>query len=111
MIKRSGDFMEGKLSLKLIKVNYHLTKFGGHRHCGGEDLMILVLSRDLARPRDQRFKRLYRQKPIKVSYHPAKFGGHKHCGIGDIMILVCHVILQDHSIKGSCDFMGRCPSE
>ena len=22
------------------------------------------------------------------------------------MVLVCHVILQDHIIKGSCDFMG-----
>ena len=26
-----------------VQVNYHLTKFGGHRHCGGEDIMILIL--------------------------------------------------------------------
>ena len=26
------------------------------------------------------------------------------------MVLVCHVILQDHVIKGSCDFTGRSPS-
>ena len=26
------------------------------------------------------------------------------------MVLVCHVILQDHVIKGSCDFMGYIPS-
>ena len=25
----------------------------------------------------------------------------------DIIILVCHVILQDHAIIWSCDFMGR----
>ena len=25
------------------------------------------------------------------------------------MILVCHVILQDHVIKGSYDFIGRSP--
>ena len=26
------------------------------------------------------------------------------------MVLVCHVISQDHVIKGLCDFMGRAPS-
>ena len=26
------------------------------------------------------------------------------------MILVCHVILQDHVIERSCDFMDRSPS-
>ena len=41
---------------------------------------------------------------MKVRYHPAKFGGQGHCGRGNIMILVCHVILQDDAIKGSCDF-------
>ena len=52
----------------------------------------------------------YTQKPINVSYHHAKFDGHMHCGIGDIMILACYVILKDHVIKGSCDFMSRNPS-
>ena len=36
-----------------------------------------------------------------------KFGGHRHCGSENIMISVCSVILQDHVIKESCDFMGR----
>ena len=31
-------------------------------------------------------------------------------GSGDVMVLVCHVILQDHVIKGSRDFTGRRPS-
>ena len=31
------------------------------------------------------------------------------CAIGDIMVLVCHVILQNHGIKDSCDFIGRSP--
>ena len=26
------------------------------------------------------------------------------------MVLVCHVISQDHMVKGSCDFMGGSPS-
>ena len=47
----------------------------------------------------------YELEPIKVSYHPVKLGGHRHFGSEDIMISVCHVILQDHVIKGSCDFM------
>ena len=47
---------------------------------------------------------------MKVSYHSAKFGGHMHCGSGNIMVLVGHVILQDHVIKGSSDFIGTSPS-
>ena len=34
---------------------------------------------------------------------------HRYCGSGDIMVLVCHMILQDHVIKGSRHFMGRSP--
>ena len=45
------------------------------------------------------------------SQHLAKFGGHRHCRGVDIMILVCYVTLQDHVIKGSCDFMARNPSK
>ena len=41
-----------------------------------------------------------------VCQHPAKFGGYRHCCSGDIIILVCHVISQDHLIKGLCDFIG-----
>ena len=33
-----------------------------------------------------------------------KRGGHRHCASGN-MFLFCHMILQDHLIKGSCDFM------
>ena len=53
---------------------------------------------------------LYGQEPIKASYHPAKFSGYSYSGKGVIMVLVCHVILQDHVIKGSCNFMGGNPS-
>ena len=28
-----------------------------------------------------------------------------------MLVLVCHVILQDHVIKQSCDFLGRSPSK
>ena len=33
------------------------------------------------------------------------FGVHKQSGRRDIMIFVCDVTLQDHVIKGSCDFI------
>ena len=45
-----------------------------------------------------------------MSHHSNKFGGHRHCGIGDITILVCHVISQDHVIKGLCPFIDSSPS-
>ena len=45
-----------------------------------------------------------------MGYHPAKFGGHSHVGSEVIMNLVCHVILQDHEIKVSCDVMSGSPS-
>ena len=35
-----------------------------------------------------------------------KFGSYRHCGSRDIMTVVCHVILQDQLIQGSCHFMG-----
>ena len=41
-------------------------------------------------------------------YHLAMFGCHRHSRSGD-MYLVCHVILKDHMIKGSWDFMGGSP--
>ena len=38
---------------------------------------------------------------MKLSNHPAKFGRHRGFDTKDIEILVCHVILQDHVMKGS----------
>ena len=45
-----------------------------------------------------------------IYHHYAKFGGHRYCSSRDIMILVCHVIKQDHIIKGSGDYYIRSPS-
>ena len=46
----------------------------------------------------------YGYEAIKVSYYFAMVGGHRHSGGRDTMSLVCHVIWQDHLIKGSCGF-------
>ena len=42
-----------------------------------------------------------------MSHDPTSFGGLKHYVQGDIMVLVCQVVLLDHVIKGSCDFVSR----
>ena len=44
-----------------------------------------------------------------MSYHPARFGGHSHFVSAVKMNSVCHVILQNHAIKVSCDFVGGSP--
>ena len=44
---------------------------------------------------------------MKVSYHRAKFSGHRHSGRGNIMVFICHVTLQDHTIKALHDFLVR----
>ena len=69
-----------------------------------------ILPHNLARPCYQRAMRLYWLKPIRKSYHPGRFGGNKHCGSGYKMILVCNMILQDHLIRGLCEYTGRSPS-
>ena len=46
------------------KVSHHPIKFGGHRLCGIGDNGF-SLSRDFARPRDQRVRCLYKYEPIK----------------------------------------------
>ena len=52
----------------------------------------------------------YGWKLLMVTHQFAKLGGYRNCGTGDIMTLGCHMISQDHVMKGSCDFMGRSPS-
>ena len=44
-----------------------------------------------------------------VSPTPAKCGGHRHRGNRDIMFSVCHMISQDHAIKGSSNNTSRIP--
>ena len=81
-----------------------------------------------------RLKRLC-SEPSAQTHHPAEFNGHRSCKSREIvtwpyfglviknrvnlkvdrrywsgdMFLVCHVISQDHLIKGSCDVRVRAP--
>ena len=84
--------------LEPIKISHHLFSFGGHGYYG------LILSRD------QSVIWLYDLEPLKLSHHSFRFGGHGHYGSGDIIVLVCHVILQVHVIKVSCNYKGKSSS-
>lgn len=54
--------------------------------------MCLSLSRDIAKPHNQRFMWVYGWKIlILITHHHAKCGGQCHCSGGGILILVCHV--------------------
>ena len=46
----------------------------------------------------------------KLSCYLVKFGDHRPSGSRDITGLVFHVTLQDHVIRGPCDFMDRSSS-
>ena len=37
----------------------------------------------------------------------AKYDGYRYCVSGEIKISVFNVILDNHAIKGLCDFMGK----
>ena len=45
-----------------------------------------------------------------VIHQPTTSGGPGHCGSRTIMVLACHLILQNHVIKASHNFMSRSPS-
>ena len=56
--------------------------------------------------RDHMFKGL--RNLMSWSHHLAKFSGHRPVvDFRYVTTLVCHVILQDHVIVQSYDFMGR----
>ena len=48
---------------------------------------------------------LWKETPHCIS--PPCQNNHRHCANGYKIILVFHVILYDHVIKWSCDFMGK----
>ena len=46
-------------------------------------------------------------KKVLVSHLHARYVGHRDYGSADILTLVCHGILPDHMIKGSCNFIAQ----
>ena len=89
--------------------SYHTVDFGGHRQPGSRDKRGFF-SHDLVISNGQSVIWLYGYEPLKVHHHLPKSGGHRHYGTEDIIALVCYLILQEHVIKGSCDYMVTSPS-
>ena len=48
-----------------------------------------------------------RRSSYIVTHHLAKFNSHRSCGSRGMTYLMCHMTLQDHVIKGYCNFMDR----
>ena len=57
------------------------------------------MSHDRARLLDQKVIWRYGLEPIMVILYSAKFDGHGYCSSGNMVF--CHVIKEDHVIKGS----------
>ena len=68
------------------------------------------MTRDFKKPRNSGINSAYEWELFMVYHHFAKFGDHKYCSSRDIFFLVCHVIKQDHIIKGSDKYNNRRPS-
>ena len=81
----SGNLLNGRSLLC-----YHLAKFGAHNYCNSRDMFLVTIT--IGKPQGK--------------LPPCRVLGHRQCSSADI-VLVCHMILQDHEIKGTCDFLGR----
>ena len=69
--------------------------------------MVVAIQQLKTRPRDQKIWWLYERKPLLVYLHSAEIDSHRHCINGYIINLVCHVILQDHIIIWTFDFISE----
>ena len=90
--------------LEPLKISHHLTKFGGHRHCGSGDIVLFchAISQDHGIKQSYDFIDRSPSKQVTI----LQFGFCSYSGSGVVMILVSHVVSQGHLIKGSCDFMS-----
>ena len=90
-------------------MSYHLAKFGNCRHCGNEDIMVLVSNKIL-------LAHMIKVTSDFMGRSPSRWLTILPCLVAtgtlvhDIIIAACHMIFQDHMIKVSCDIMGRSTS-
>ena len=81
--------------LNFLIVSHRFSKFTGHRPCGSSAAAAKIVYVTL------------QDHLIKVSVIFMEGNSSFYIPCQDRMILVCHVILQYHVTKESCDFMGR----
>ena len=70
-------------------------KFGGHKRCDSEDVIIWLKGHVTV------WAGAY-----QGNIPSGQVGGHRHCVSEDIMIFICCMILQNYVIKEPCYFMG-----
>ena len=75
-------------------------KFSGRKSCENRDIHFSNCCVASRWSHDQSAMYLWVWEPLTLSYHHTKFGIDRHCISGDIIGLVCHVISEDHVIKG-----------
>ena len=89
--------------LTFLIVSCDFAKCSGHWTCGSSDAAAKMT---VLRPRDQRIWWVYGRELLIVYPDAAKIDSYRHCVNGYKVISVCHVILQDHKIMLSCDFIN-----
>ena len=57
-------------------MSHDYVKFDGHKHCGSENIMVLV------------YHVIWIESPLIISHYLPKFSGHRHWDSEDIMFLV-----------------------
>ena len=70
---------------------------------------VLKISRDLTNPSDWRVTLFHESSSLWYLSPPCQVWRLEHRGSWDIILLVCHVIYQDHMIKGSSKYIDRSP--
>ena len=94
--------------LNFLIVHHHFVKFSSHRPCGSSDTIAKKVNVTL---QDYVTTRLYGKKLLTVYLHPVTKLIAIEIVLVDICFLVCQVILQvilqDHVVIWSCDFMDR----
>ena len=53
----------------------------------------------------------YEWELLKISHHLGKSCRHRHYDKGDIMFLICHVVSNEHMLKGLHEFLCGGPSQ
>ena len=84
--------------LSFLMVSHHFIKFSCHRLCGSSNTAAKTLQDNVIKESDDF---------MEGNFYPPEVDSYRNCVNGYITILICQVILQDHVIIRSYDFMGR----
>ena len=95
-----------------LHVSHTPAKFGGHKHHGSGGMKVFVYHVTLQDHMAKGSRNMVRSHSSLVSVLARLVEIGTLIGTSNeyFMALLCHMILQNHVIKWSCDFMGKSPS-